>query len=117
MLEYGSLAQQLLNYNTGRLANSKYYKIEVTEGKLLDGTNYGRYQEEETVTLVANNKEGYKFVNWTDSNGNEVSTEQTFELTVTESNTYTANYVIGEIEEIIINYSENKKESILTFNF
>ena len=42
MLEYGSLAQQLLNYNTGRLANSKYYKIEVTEGKLLDGTNYGR---------------------------------------------------------------------------
>lgn len=108
MLEYGSLAQQLLNYNTGRLANSKYYKIEVTEGKLLDGTNYGRYQEEETVTLVANNKEGYKFVNWTDSNGNEVSTEQTFELTVTESNTYTANYVI-EIDSIILNIDYLKK--------
>jgi len=94
MLEYGSLAQQVLNYNTSRLADATYYNIKVVDGTLEDGFTQGRYQNNEKVTLTAAEKSGYTFTGWTNSLGEVVSTDKQYQVTVTESNTYTANYVI-----------------------
>ena len=44
------------------------------------------------ITLTAKPKTGYKFVNWTDATGAEVSTEAEYTFTVTGEVTYTANF-------------------------
>ena len=52
----------------------------------------GDYYDGTTITLTATVNEGYTFVNWT-LNGDEVSTDLSFDITVTENATYVANYV------------------------
>jgi len=53
----------------------------------------GDYEEGETVTLSATPNEGYEFVNWTDAQDAEVSTEATFDYTMPgEDFTLTANF-------------------------
>lgn len=44
------------------------------------------------ITLTAKPNTGYKFINWTDATGAEVSTEAEYTFTVTGEVTYTANF-------------------------
>ena len=93
LLNYGAATQTLLGYKTNRLANATYYKISVENGTLADGTAMGRYLSGDTVALKANPaSEGKMFTHWQDSNGNYVSADYDCEITVTESETYTAVY-------------------------
>jgi uncharacterized repeat protein (TIGR02543 family) len=48
-----------------------------------------------SITLVAAPTSGYTFVNWTDSNGTEVSTDPSFTFTPASSGDYTANFSAG----------------------
>jgi len=78
-----------VNYTANFIA---VYVITVnhTEGGTADGG--GTYHEGETAHLSASADEGYIFVNWT-KDGQEVSTLSSFDITVTESATYTANFI------------------------
>ncbi len=75
---------------------NKYKLSAVTNPEgIADVTVYPKsdeYQENDEVTLTAADKFGYNFVNWTDKNGTELSTESKFKYTVTEDRTLTANY-------------------------
>ena len=44
------------------------------------------------VVVVATPANGYRFVNWTNANGNEVSTDATYEFTASESTSLVANF-------------------------
>lgn len=115
MLKYGSLAQQVLNYNTNRLADSTYYNINVVDGSLSDGFTQGRYQENK-----AKEKSGYVFLNWTDSLGNVVSTDKEYSFKVTKADIYTANYVIRiDLVDIDVNidYPQKTEKSFDGDNF
>lgn len=50
------------------------------------------YEDGSEVTVSAETNFGYKFVNWTDQDGNEVSTEPEFKHTVTANAALTANF-------------------------
>ena len=54
--------------------------------------NADEYEEGTEVTLTATKNFGYNFVNWTDADGNEVSTEAKFKYTVTADAELTANF-------------------------
>ncbi|MFW5725888.1 MAG: InlB B-repeat-containing protein, partial [Bacteroidota bacterium] len=80
------------------------------EGGTVDGEGF--YEESEEVTLTATPAEGYLFVNWTDGDGNEVSTEASFTYTMPAANvSLTANFdlgpSVGEIGAIDINVFPN----------
>ena len=92
MVNYGAAAQINFNYNTEKLANATYYKVNVENTVLPDGFTSGRFKAEEEVTLTAPEIEGYVFKNWTNANGDIVSTEATYTLTVVQDETLTANY-------------------------
>ena len=47
LLRYGAAVQKLFEYNTDRLANATYYKIQVVGGLLSDGFTSGRYNAED----------------------------------------------------------------------
>ena len=51
------------------------------------------YEEGSDVKLTATENFGYDFVNWTDADGNEVSTEPVFTYTVNSEAVLTANFV------------------------
>ena len=51
------------------------------------------YEEGTEVTLTATENFGYDFVNWTDAEGNVVSTEAKFKYTVESEAALTANFV------------------------
>ncbi|MCP5556900.1 MAG: InlB B-repeat-containing protein [Verrucomicrobiaceae bacterium] len=48
-----------------------------------------------SATLVATESPGYTFTNWTDTNGNEVSTSASYTFTPTANGDYTANFTGG----------------------
>jgi len=52
----------------------------------------GFYQINETATITATAREGYKFVNWTSIGGVEISTDNPFSFTVTEDTRLFANF-------------------------
>ncbi len=97
MLAYGAAAQKYLdNYNVDRLATADYFQVKVTVGMLDDGTTHGLYAYGDKVTLIApeTDANGYVFSHWEDSNGNEISTTATCEITVGNKNeVYTPVYV------------------------
>ena len=57
----------------------------------------GDYAENATVTLVAQAYEGFKFLHWTDANGNIVSEENPYIFNVTADVTYIAVFVRGTL--------------------
>jgi predicted ribosomally synthesized peptide with SipW-like signal peptide/uncharacterized repeat protein (TIGR02543 family) len=59
------------------------------EGGTVSGS--GTYEKGTEITLSATANEGYNFVNWT-RNGTEVSTNASFDITVTGNADYTANF-------------------------
>ena len=75
-----------MEYNT--------YQITVVANPNAGGTvdGGGIFHENDVITLTATVNEGYTFINWT-LNGEEVSTDLSFDITVTENATYVANYV------------------------
>ena len=52
----------------------------------------GTYDEGTSVSITASPNNGYEFVNWTDSSGNELSTNPTYTFNITSNTTITANY-------------------------
>lgn len=96
MLEYGAAVQTNFNYNTGRLADEKYYLVSVDGGRLPDGFNWGLYKEKDKVVITASatDSEGGVFAGWLDSNGSKVYADASVEIEVGAKNeTYTAKYV------------------------
>ena len=55
-------------------------------------TSGGTYNDGESVSVTASPDTGYGFVNWTDSSGNELSTNPTYNFNITSDTTITANY-------------------------
>ena len=55
--------------------------------------NASEYESGSEITLTATENFGYDFVNWTDAEGNEVSTEAKFKYTVESEAALTANFV------------------------
>ena len=52
----------------------------------------GTYNYGESVSITASPDTGYGFINWTDSSGNELSTNPTYTFNITSDTTITANY-------------------------
>ena len=52
----------------------------------------GTYDEGTTLKLTATENFGYDFVNWTDAEGNEVSTETVYTFDIAKNETLTANF-------------------------
>lgn len=92
LLNYGAAAQEKFGYFEEKLANSVFYKVDLVDGTFCDGFSYGRFQENEVVRIEASKKEGYEFEHWRDSEGNIISTDKSYELTVIKPETYTAHY-------------------------
>lgn len=65
-------------------------KMGTVDGVPADEVAYGT-----EVTFTALPADGYKFVNWTDAAGAEVSTEAVYTFTVTAEVTYTANFALS----------------------
>ena len=94
MLDYGTRAQEYFNYNTERLANDNYRSVKVVGGTLEDGFTNGvyKYGSNVTITAPAMDKDGKSFSCWNDSNGNPVSTRQTYTFAANSNAVYTAVY-------------------------
>ena len=105
----------------GTLVAVNKYKLSVVtkpEG-IADVTVYPKsdeYQENDEVTLTAADKFGYNFVNWTDKNGTELSTESKFKYTVTEDQTLTANYKKVKTYALDINVEGGAKDYMVTLS-
>ena len=75
------------------------YNITATANPTAGGTvtGGGTFNHFETCTLTATTNTGYTFINWT-KNGTVVSTELSFNFTVTEAATYVANFQINSYD-------------------
>ena len=67
-------------------------QIDPEEGGVVEGA--GGYDYGQECTLKATANEGYDFVNWTEEDGTEVSSNATYHFTVSESATYVAHFQI-----------------------
>ena len=72
------IAQYQLTVNTG------------TNGSV--SSSGGTYNAGTSITITASPDNGYGFVNWTDSSGNELSTNPTYTFNINSDTTITANY-------------------------
>ena len=68
------------------------------------------YAKGDTVNVIAEAKEGYEFVNWTDASSNEVSTNATYTTTVSAAISLRANFkaktpVDPTVGEVIYNFT------------
>lgn len=82
---------------TGTVADVETFTLAVAANIADGGTvtkypNADEYDEGTEVTLTATKNFGYNFVNWTDADGNVVSTEATFKYTVDAAAELTANF-------------------------
>ena len=74
------------------------YTINLSANPTTDGTvsGGGTYNHGASVTAKAEANEGYKFVNWTE-NGNQVSTNASYNFTATANRTLVANFNVKPI--------------------
>ncbi|MCM1441174.1 MAG: leucine-rich repeat protein, partial [Roseburia sp.] len=84
MLEYGAAAQKYFNYKTDSLATAIYSQVTVYGGELSDHSSRGLFLPGTELTLSATVPEGSRFVRWTDGDGNTVSENESFQITVPE---------------------------------
>ncbi len=83
MLDYGGAAQNNFKYETDRLANDTYYKIDIDGGHHDDGFDHGRYKPGDHCTIHPGEPpEGKHFSHWEDKDGNIVSTKPDFDFVV-----------------------------------
>ena len=104
-LSHGTYTNETLTVTTGDITSNvslngeveegdvPYYTVGVTANPSEGGTvtGAGNYAEGTSVTLTATASEGYTFTNWT-KDGTQVSTETTYQITVTEAANYAANF-------------------------
>ena len=84
-----------------------YYNVTVTSANTnmgnVSSTASGQVAENTEVTVTATALEGYRFVNWTNDAGTEVSTDNPYTFTVTADITLIANFeLVDAIEDIIL---------------
>ena len=92
LLQYGAMAQIYNNSSLDRLADADFYKIELVNATFADGFSYGYFAEGESISAIASPSSGYALANWTDSEGNVVSTELKLAVTAgAKDEVYTAN--------------------------
>ena len=93
------------NANFGEMGNwypfafvegANEYEITVLANPLAGGTvtGGGTYSQGDVCTLTATVNDAYTFVNWT-KDGVEVSSSTTYSFTVTETASYTANFIVA----------------------
>ena len=82
MLEYAEAIQLLLDPTNENLP-SDYRYVAVSGGKIDGKFNTGLHKPGETVTISLNSRSG-SFIGWTNSNGDIVSKDASFELSVGE---------------------------------
>ena len=79
---------------TAKLVEIVYYNVEVkvNDDAMGTATGNGTYEAGTQATVTATSNEGYEFVNWTNVEGNVVSSSSEYTFTVTADITLTANF-------------------------
>ena len=94
LLDYGARVQDYLGTDTGRLANSDFYRVDIVNGSLSDGFNYGYFVEGEEVVATASATPGFAAESWKNSAGQTVSEDAILTIPAPAKNeTYTAKMV------------------------
>ena len=87
----------------GTTTTTTQYQLTVNTGSNGSvSTSGGTYNDGTSVSVTASPDTGYGFVNWTDSSGNELSTNTTYSFNLSSNTTITANY-----EELIFYLHSN----------
>ena len=87
----------------GTTSTTTQYQLTVNTGANGSvSTTGGTYSDGTSISVTANPDTGYGFVNWTDSSGNELSTNTTYSFNLSGNTTITANY-----EELIFYLHSN----------
>ena len=87
----------------GTTSTTTQYQLTVNTGANGSvSTTGGTYSDGTSISVTANPDTGYGFVNWTDSFGNELSTNTTYSFNISSNTTITANY-----EELIFYLHSN----------
>ena len=112
----GTATIKILKFDVVAVANDKTMGI-------IEGEGTYAYNTEITLTAIPN--DGYEFVNWTDAEGNVVSTEASYKFTVTEDIILQANFqavVVADIQWVlnggnynVYNNAKNKAELFYAF--
>ncbi len=115
MLAYGASAQKIFDYKEETLANDNYYKINVTNGFLEKGFNFGLYQLNEKISLSAyDEKDGVPFGYWKDQRGIYLGKDKTIEVEVNGDMEYVAVYTANSVNDFYfeeeIDYYDNISE-------
>lgn len=74
------------------------------------------YEDGSEIKISANKNFGYVFVNWTDEQGNEISSEPEFTLTMTENTNLTANFKKINTYALTCNIEGGGKEYMITYS-
>ena len=85
--EVSGTTEEVVNYSFSATASPE------EGGSVTVYPNASEYESGSEITLTATENFGYDFVNWTDAEGNEVSTEAKFKYTVESEAALTANFV------------------------
>jgi len=104
----------------GSLINVNKYTLSATASPEEGGevTIYPKddeYDEGTEVKLTAAKNFGYKFINWTDSTGNEVSTDASFTYTVNSNAKLTANFEKLNTYSLTVNIEGGGKDYMVTW--
>lgn len=73
------------------------YVNDTTMGTAVTDKADGIYEEGANASVTATANEGHEFVNWTDAEGNEVSTSNPYAFEVTADTALTANFKVKEV--------------------
>ncbi len=77
----------------GGSGSTAQYQLTVNaDGNGSVSSSGGTYNDGTSISVIANPNTGYTFVNWTDSSGNELSTNSTYTFNITSNTTITANF-------------------------
>ena len=77
----------------GTTTTTTQYQLTVNTGSNGSvSTTGGTYNDGTSISVTASPDTGYGFVNWTDSSGNEISTNATYSFNLSSNTTITANY-------------------------
>ncbi|MCD8202596.1 MAG: pectinesterase family protein [Prevotella sp.] len=77
-------------------------------GTVKNTPNGTTFDDGDAVTLSQTKNFGYKFVNWTDENGEELSTDESFTVTMSEDKNITANYTAVNTYELTVTMDDDQ---------
>ena len=95
--EKDSAPARFYNHLTGNWIGSVYsFALNVTKSDEAGGSikGGGTYEFGATATLIATPQLGYKFTRWTDGDGDEISTDTTYQFVVSSDANIQANFII-----------------------